>query len=390
MKPDFIDSAIRKTMQHRAGGDAGPCGDENILSAYLEGSLRAEERARFEEHVSNCLQCQEVLGLAMKLSEAAEALPPQTGAAAASQKTVLFRISIPLAGVVAALFLIIAGVVVFRDAYKTNHGVPPTQTADARLARPAPEIAALPATSGSRLGKAESIGAAAKPPQAESRRTSNASAPLPAKAEPKPAGPDERKGVDALSLKQQETEALPARERQTDLGWRAPAPQPVKEPSETARPGVIGGVAGGAIGGVLPAADKDAQRLGREAAAVPATEESKEARAALGLRVAQDEKTPAAAVWSPKAVVFRFAEEGGQPKSRQSVVKLIKDRTFYDRDTYWVDGECAKAPASEIVEIKSDSQEFRDILASYPEIRQLLTPAKGVLLYWNGKICVLR
>jgi hypothetical protein len=302
----------------------------------------------------------------------------------------LFRISIPLAGVVAALFFVIAGVVVFRDAYRTDHGIPPTQTADVRLARPAPETVVQPGPPASRLGEAESISAAAKTPQAEPGRARGASAPLKTRAEPKQAGVDEKKEAEALFSKQQATEPLPVRERQSDLGWRAPAAQPIREPSEAARPGVIGGVLGGAIGGVPTAADKAEQRMGREAPAVPPTKESKEVRTAMGLQVAQPKNVMADAVSSLKEVVFRFAEESGQPKSKQSVVKLTKDRTFYDRGAYWVDGDCAKAPAAEIVEIKPDSQEFQDIVAYYPEIHQLLTPGKAVLLYWNGKICVLR
>src|SRR5262245_40480058 len=60
------------------------CPDENIVSAYLEGSLVENLRTDFETHASLCARCQDELGLLVKSQEVAlassAAAPPVSAA----------------------------------------------------------------------------------------------------------------------------------------------------------------------------------------------------------------------------------------------------------------------------------------------------------------------
>ncbi|HET9399329.1 MAG TPA: zf-HC2 domain-containing protein [Candidatus Acidoferrales bacterium] len=81
------DAAVERMLSRRADGHAATpdCPDAEVIAAYLDRSLDADENARCEEHFANCSRCQEVLA-ALTASENIEAISttPATAAAAAS------------------------------------------------------------------------------------------------------------------------------------------------------------------------------------------------------------------------------------------------------------------------------------------------------------------
>ena len=54
-----------------AGSVSTKCPDENVVSAYLEGTLTQDFRADFEKHASHCVRCQDELSLLLRSREPA-------------------------------------------------------------------------------------------------------------------------------------------------------------------------------------------------------------------------------------------------------------------------------------------------------------------------------
>lgn len=79
------DAALEHMLSRRIDGHAATpdCPDAEVIAAYLDRSLDADESARCEEHFANCSQCQEVLA-ALTASENVEAIAAAPAAAAAS------------------------------------------------------------------------------------------------------------------------------------------------------------------------------------------------------------------------------------------------------------------------------------------------------------------
>jgi hypothetical protein len=82
------DRLIQKTISTRMRESPEGCADENTMAAYLEGNLSPQETAAFEDHVSECASCQEILALSMKLQ--ADEATSQTTAEQGTGKRTLF------------------------------------------------------------------------------------------------------------------------------------------------------------------------------------------------------------------------------------------------------------------------------------------------------------
>lgn len=72
------DAAVERMLSRRTDGRAAAqdCPDAEVIAAYLDRSLDADETARCEEHFADCSRCQEVLA-ALTASENVEAVAPE-------------------------------------------------------------------------------------------------------------------------------------------------------------------------------------------------------------------------------------------------------------------------------------------------------------------------
>jgi hypothetical protein len=66
--------------------------------------------------------------------------------------------------------------------------------------------------------------------------------------------------------------------------------------------------------------------------------------------------------------------------------KQIGDKKFYLRSGFWTDEDCGKHNNAAIAEIGDGSEEYRQIMARFPEVKNL----RPVLIYWNNKNCLIK
>src|SRR5687768_18197553 len=111
-KKDPVDTAIRKALAGIKPDPKGNCPDDNLVAAYLEGGLSAPERVYFEDHASNCVNCQELVALSTKLLDAenTQDLPAKTSPHRG--RSVLFRFPLPA---LALLLVAVAIGIIFRE-----------------------------------------------------------------------------------------------------------------------------------------------------------------------------------------------------------------------------------------------------------------------------------
>lgn len=331
---DYSEAAIRRMLERGARSAGGACGGDDLMAAYLEGRLAEGERRRFEEHASGCPECLQVMGLAMKLAPA----PGESGAAAAGRRAAarktLFRISIPLTAVAAAAVLVVAGTVVLymvRDA-----GRAPVRISEVRTA-PLVEPDLPPPAQLARVAAPAAGGGSAPPGAALTGVRDKSHAAL------EPAStPGAGKAVKA----------------------EPPAVMVPREPQEAA----------------LSRAQADEASAG-EAIVI---------RALLAQAPGREQAAAPAAGQAVQRMLPEQAENVARGDLRVPGKIAVKGRTFQDRGAYWVDDECAAMPGAEILEVRPDTKEYREIMASYPEIRSLLAGGKSVVLCLNGRIYVLR
>ena len=81
-----MDGLLRRSLA-RDAAKAGECPDADILAAYYERSLDADEVAGYEQHISQCALCREHLAALVRAESAVEipAEPVLVAAAALAQ-----------------------------------------------------------------------------------------------------------------------------------------------------------------------------------------------------------------------------------------------------------------------------------------------------------------
>jgi hypothetical protein len=107
------------------------------------------------------------------------------------------------------------------------------------------------------------------------------------------------------------------------------------------------------------------------------------AGAVAGLRLQKSvASTERAAVGSRQYSPGKSVADGvGSPDTRK-----IGDRTFVLTQDIWVDEECNKHPEASQVVIPPESEEYSEILNTYPELRDL----RPVMIFWKGRELLLR
>lgn len=392
MKGNVPDKVMRDIFRHGKVGAGSACAGEGTVAAYFEGTLTAAERLSFEQHASVCLDCQELIGLTIKMSEEAAGREAEGADMAPSQRTVLFRLSIPVVGLAIAGFFVVAGVVVFRNAFKADRGAPALQVADARIssrdARKPPESSGQvsPASPDAGRSLAEKV-----------RRTDET--PLPSasvmprqRAKALPAAAPAEVRVQAKQVSAEADAAVVAQNQAAVRPQAAPVPA-VNEPTEErgarqgAAPAAVG-VVGGISGAPSRAESRfDEVKLGRETSP-RAAGEVQHLRTALSVTPGQEKGKLSIPPPDPREVLLNFAAEA--VKKDEAATQAIGDRVFHSRGSYWIDQNCVDLQSAEIVRIERDSSEFQVVIGRYPDLRRLLESGRSVLLSWEGKIYLIR
>lgn len=78
-----MDGLLRRSLAHDAA-NAGDCPDADILAAYYERSLDADEAAGYEQHIAQCARCREHLAALLRAESPVEVPADQAFVAAAA------------------------------------------------------------------------------------------------------------------------------------------------------------------------------------------------------------------------------------------------------------------------------------------------------------------
>ncbi|MGA8767304.1 MAG: hypothetical protein WB559_09815, partial [Candidatus Acidiferrales bacterium] len=108
---------LRRSLASPAGApglDVDPCPDPEILAAYFERSLDADETVRYELHFSRCARCREMLAAMVHAGEPAGAAGEKRARSSSTAWAWDWRWLAPAAA--ALVFVVI--VVVFRPSHR--------------------------------------------------------------------------------------------------------------------------------------------------------------------------------------------------------------------------------------------------------------------------------
>jgi hypothetical protein len=436
-----IDGLIRKSLSAGVRRTPDHYVSENLMAAYLEASLSPQEMSAFEAHVSECATCQEILAVYVKLQpHEDDGLPNE----ALPEKKTLFRFSIPIPVVGALLVCAVIAAVFFRFQHKPKEDAgnqvaelrapepqPAAQPMD-RMSQNAPKPAPFPPElrmgleSGSarkeaavleKKGKAggsvdspvarfdklsESIPSAVSPPVPVPVSASVAVGALSAAPGILESEQKKERGSIAPAMTNERNAVSVTSERKATAVTEAglPAAQ-LGKPTETA-PFEASAVAPStpsapSKAGTLSAADSSlvSKQNKDGGAVVPAAADERDAIASI--RTQQPVSRPhiyaaqnriAGSLYTTSSVesTLRFAIKNLGSNVKSAEAKTIADRVYYKNMGYWIDKQCTEHTNSEIVELASEAPEYTAILAKYPDLKAIFP----VIVYWEGKTCVLR
>jgi hypothetical protein len=345
-----MDDLIRKSVSTGIREPLTGCADENIMAAYLEGNLSAQEKAAFEGHAAQCASCQEILALSMKLKnpDASEQISKE----GSSAKKTLFHFSIPIPVLGGGIAVIILIVVLFKFLGDSRQEPGAAQIAElhqsAREAQVMKQNAPLPQTAESRSNLTP------EPPATETDALAGKLKGLASRdlgSEPQAIPPA------APVVKTEEAEAVEPPALLDDVK--------VAEihPAETA---VVG-------------RSRSNERLDAASSADTDSEQGDKFQA-LTLNAAPSAQLSSKPQKEMKADLAKARSNPDAAGMRQ-----VGEKEFYRNSGIWIDRQCALHPDDPIIEIDKEDPEYKLILEQYPKLRDLL-PAK---IYWNGKTYLL-
>ncbi len=351
MKDEGIDRAIRKTLAERSTREQGACPDESRIAAYLDSRLRPEENAEFEAHAAHCEACREILALSMRLGE--ETLADQPALSSRGTR-VLFHFAMPVS--VLALLVIASGIGIFYFRAMRNTSKAPAETPTANLRAPAkpPEPSQV---------------LQAPDREAHESRTSTQK-------------PATAKGITEPYFSRKT--ALPAPESSKDEMSSGMTDKPRTEREKIGAPAEFQAertemkAESSAVTGAPPAGP----------GAVPRPQVTASRFRSLQANVAEAPIGAAGELRSQKSAASAGAQttEAGRYAPNSPDTRKIGDRTFVRTQDIWVDDECKKHPEASQIEILPDSEEYSEILNSYPELRDL----RPFRIFWKGRQLTLR
>jgi hypothetical protein len=382
-----MDGAIRKALARRNDTTAGECPGENVLAAYLETRLGEAERQTVERHASGCTSCQEIIGLALRLSDP-EAQPVTGDAEASSRKRILFHVSLPMSALAMIVLALVAGVLFYRIVRESSRIPAAPQTAELHPPAQAEGISAaktpeknipqeklavreqLQAVSeekakGSALKSADRAGRVSQPAKDSVIAREPAARKIPSQEVAKTEPAEENKvGREQTVLPQPPIEAV------------ATLAMPLTETKD-------GSIAVDRRGGIATVAGeyKPADSFSASRAELSRTKPPSAQRAAA-MNLQPVALGPA---FAPRDAVVNIAAL--IPSARGKLAeKKIRDRIFYLNSGYWIDAQCPQHVSADFADVRSDSPEFDQILKSMPELEK----TRPAIVYWNGRNLVLR
>ncbi len=383
-----MDILIKKALSARTCESSGSCPSDNEMAAYLEGSLAPSEMKEFESHVSDCASCREILAMSTKLQTPASELLPVIPE---SSKKTLFHFSIPIPVLGALLIAVVLVAMLFRTMEK--HGGQPEGNRIAELRQTASQP--------SEIRRAAEVQPPA-PQRTELRTISRQSAPLMKAVEnkaPSTAPAISAASVDETAAMDTRAEALPvpvgnkgkfeeeraktvASDRPENVAGTASAPVPPPSPAEALL-----------LATPPPPQDTAQQPPVAQNAAQPgigfAPAVVQETVARPKIYAAQNRIAIAHYSTSPSFVIpLRDAISTLKVPNVAKATEKKKSggRVFYRNAGVWIDTKCVEHASAQIVEIKPEAQEYKQILKEHPEFGALVP----VAVYWEGKNYLLR
>lgn len=330
MREPSMDDWIHKMISTRTPVSSEACTDENVMAAYLEGTLSPQEKLLFETHVSECADCREVLALVMKMQDGEQkTFAPESDESKLTRKTWFhFSIPVPVLGGVFVALIFMAGIfLLMRDSGENLH---PTQSAQLRI--PAPENEMLKQN----IPEASLARNAARSELDKPRMAVPAESPEP--------------GIEApvAPAREMKAEAVPS---------AAPSNQVTNSKAEAP---------------ALSGEETTIFSQGKRSVAAPA----------LGMKSQQADERQL----SIQADKAEDAKTKDMAKSEEGVFQKIGDKEFYLDSGYWTDRQCLEHPGVPVVEISPADPEYKSILSQYPDLLKL-TPAR---IFSSGRIYVIR
>ena len=363
MKDEGIDRAIRKTLAEGDVSEPGKCPDDSRIAAYFDSRLRPEENAEFEAHAARCTACREVLALSMRLGEetgeAQHALPRR-------DRKVLFHVAIPVSALALLVVASGIGILYYRTIRNTNKAPAEAQTADLRVSTSPRDTAPL-----SRAPEREALESSASPQQSKIKK---------GVPESQRGYPSKEFSPPVPEIAKDEVLAEAGKEAAMEQHGKLDAPVTLQAAStEMKAESAAAGGAPAAGRGTISEPRVSATRLHTPQTTATDTQPDAEGESRLKKSAASAESTPAG--YGQEASRKPRSDRAGAP-----VTKRIGDRTFVRTPDMWVDNECEKHPDIPVVEILPDSEEYADILKSYPELRYF----RPAMIFWKERKLLLR
>jgi hypothetical protein len=402
----IVDRAIRKNLA-ALGSHAGTCPDYNQISAYLENRCAAQETAALEEHFAGCHACREILAVALQCSEPAQERHHETVPA-----RYWLRYAVPASALAAVLiFAVIIGnrsAKINGPGIQTAQVIQPEKTpaapaenravqAPAKGTMTAPKTvdrsqadiaesrglvgAELKAGSMGNTGAAETNAPAAEPTRAAKEEKGEARPAL-------PAGADNQVQMDQASADRAsyQNENVNTTRAQSD---------------EVRKAKIAGGIAGNqmltnnqmqnetqqirpTVQNALPPPSRPAPPVSAQQA-VPT-----QAQEQLNAPPAPDKLGAAKpAAISPEVAVATILRVTDEERAKAKN-KKIQDRVFYFWAGYWIDSGCLENKIESYVTASKGIKDYEEIAAQVPWVRELDLQNGPVLLYWEGKVYIVR
>ena len=372
-KDSRIDSVLRKALAGRVTKGSGDCPDENIVTMYLESRLDPAQRAHYEGHASSCLQCRQVLALAMKLAAGDENEP---SAAVSAGHQLSLRFWLPVSAV--AIVVLAIGVLVFHPMRgpRKDAEIAEYRTSASREARPAVDPAV----------RTEDLSPAVSELRQDASSSAGSNKAVPASKRLTGTGAQAEKPRDQLA-----SQRLPS-QRALSAAPPAVAAPTAESQKEALRPDNALDAAGRGITSgtkriespqaVLAAFSQ--QFLSDQAYVSPLRlQDQTPPRSASAVKTAPASKKDS--TQASEGVAAKIEEPEVELKLRVDAHKQLGDKVFYLVSGYWIDAECGKHPRDRVVEISEGDTGFERMREAFPGITELRSSKAPVLIHWNGK-----
>ena len=390
-KDGAIDGLLRAYVS-RSGNLPHVCPDfdPDLANAYIERSLTADSRSRYEQHLSDCGACRKNVVALARLAEAegVSSIPSKRGEARPAWLTRMARgfsgLTAPQWATAVAAVIVLAislPFVLSRSELRTNQdaATAAAENQQANETRPVDQVAGAVPSAAVRKSGTEAAATIAK--QSEKREAETIAANKPA-AQPPSVGGNVSSGLRADAVKAK------------------PAPQPADEvQAKTDRPAETVTVTAGAESQLAKnesdkkQKEKDSAQPAGEAKAASAGE----AGAAKELAIRVEEPPPPATRSTPEPVRSRkgLRERGklGLRDTSSEVARLpekkIQSKKFLLRDDVWTDRDYDPDKNQPVVNLVRDSNVYKEVVGKQAGLKAYLDAfreGERAIIVYKGKV----